>query len=122
MAFSMEFRLAAAAAYRAYGSSSEVAEELPCSASWVRRLIQVERRTGSLAPKPLKLPDNNKLGQADLDKLARLITQRPDIQLRELAEALGGKVSVPTIYRARKKLGFTRKKSPCTPPSRTGRT
>ena len=119
MAYSMEFRLAVVRAYEACGSSIEVAEELNCSQSWVRRLLQRERETGSLAPKPLKLPNNNKLDDADLTKLAELIAATPDMTLGELAEALGNKVSAPTVYRARKKLGLSRKKSPCTPLSRT---
>ena len=50
MAYSMEFRLVVAVAHEVCGSSIEVAEEHGCSESWVRRLMQVERETGSLAP------------------------------------------------------------------------
>ena len=122
MAYSMEFRLAIAAAYEACGSSIEVAQEHGCSESWVRRLMQVERQTGSLAPRPNVLPDNNKLDQDDLREIARLIAEKPDIQLKEIAAALGNKVSVPTVYRARKRLGLSRKKSRSTPRSRTAPT
>lgn len=122
MAYSMEFRVAIAAAYDVCGSSIEVAEEHGCSESWVRRLMQQERETGSLAPKPHVLPDNNKLDDEDLATIARLIAEKPDIELKEIAAALGNKVSVPTVYRARKKLGLSRKKSRSTPPSRTGLT
>jgi len=122
MAYPMEFRLAVATMYEACGSSIEVAEELGCSESWVRRLMQRERETGSLEPKPPVRPDTSKLDEADLDKLKQLINKTPDMTLAELAKALGGKVSVPTVLRARKKLGFTRKKSRSTPPSKTGRT
>ena len=122
MAYSMEFRLAIAAAYEACGSSIEVAEEHGCSESWVRRLMQVERQTGSLAPRPNVLPDNNKLDQDDLREIARLIAEKPDIQLKEIAAALDNKVSVPTVYRARKRLGLSRKKSRSTPRNKTART
>jgi hypothetical protein len=40
MAYAMEFRRAVAGAYDECGSSIEVAEDLGCSESWVRRLIQ----------------------------------------------------------------------------------
>jgi transposase len=119
MAYAMEFRLAVATAHEACGSSAEVAEAFNCSESWVRRLMQRERATGSLEPKPPRRPDTSKLDEADLDKLRALITQKPDMTLAELAAALDDKVSVPTVLRARRKLGFTRKKSPSTPPSRT---
>ena len=122
MAYSMEFRIAVAAAHEVCGSSREVAEEFGCCESWVRRLVQTERETGSLACKPPKRPDNNKLDDADLEVIARIIAEQPDIFLKELAGKLNHKVSVPTLSRACTKLGLARKKSPSTRPSRTDRT
>ena len=123
MAYAMEFRRAVAAAYDECGSSIEVAEQFHCSESWVRRLIQRRRETGgSLEPRPIKLPNNNKLNDDDLEQLQKLIRQTPDMTLAELAEALSKKVSVPTVWRATQALGLPLKKSPCTPPSRTGPT
>ena len=122
MAYSMEFRRAAAKAYDECGSSLEAAEQMGCSESWVRRLIQRRRETGSLEPLPPKLPDNNKLDEPDLEELRRLIADTPDMTLAELAAALGGKASVPTVWRATRKLNLPLKKSPSTPPSRTGPT
>ena len=123
MAYAMEFRQAVARAYDECGSSIEVAELFQCSESWVRRLIQRRRETGSLAPRPPKRPNNNKLDEDDLEQLRELIRQTPDMTLAELAEALGQKVSVPTVWRATQALGLPfKKKSPCTPPSRIART
>ena len=123
MAYQMEFRRAVAEAYDECGSSIEVAEQFKCSESWVRRLIQRRRETGgSLAPRPTKLPNNNKLGAADLEQLAELIRQTPDMTLAELAQALETKVSVPTVWRATQALGLPLKKSLSSPPSRTVRT
>src|SRR5882672_10113605 len=106
MAYSMEFREAVARAHDECGSSSEVVEQFNCSESWVRRLIQRRRLTGSLAPRPLKLPNNNKLDEKDLKRLEELIRQTPDMTLAELAEALDDKVSVPTVWRATQTLGL----------------
>ena len=122
MAYSMEFRRAAARAYDDCGSSIEVAEQFACSESWVRRLIQRRRETGSLEPLAPKLPDNSKLDEQDLEELRRLITEKPDMTLGELAEALDHKASVPTIWRATQALDLPLKKRPGTPPSRTGPT
>lgn len=122
MAYSMEFRRAVAKAYDECGSSIQVAEDFGCCESWVRRLIQRRRATGSLDPLPAKLPDNNKLDERDLEKLRRLIADTPDMTLAELAAALGGKASVPTVWRATQKLDLPLKKSPSTPPSRTAPT
>src|SRR5438552_12282199 len=112
MTYSMEFRRAVAKAYDECGSSIEVAEQFGCSESWVRRMIQRRRETGSLEPRPLKLPDNNKLDEDDLEQLAELIRQTPDMTLGELAAALTTKVSVPTVWRATQALGLVLKKSP----------
>lgn len=118
MAYPMVFREAVARAYDECGSSIEVAEQFGCSESWVRRLIQRRRETGSLAPLPMHVPDNRKLDDDDLDRLEKLIRQTPDMTLAELAEALDDKVSVPTVWRATQTLGLTLKKSPSTPPSK----
>ncbi|HXZ47324.1 MAG TPA: helix-turn-helix domain-containing protein [Pseudolabrys sp.] len=122
MTYAMEFRRAVASAYDECGSSIEVAEQFECSESWVRRLIQRRRENGSLQPKPHHVPRNNKLNERDLSRLAELIAQQPDMTLAELAEALGNKVSVPTVHRATRRLGLPLKKSRCMPPSRTGPT
>ena len=118
MTYSMEFRIAVADDYDETGSSIETAETFHCSESWVRRLIQRRRATGSLEPKPTKLPDNNKLDEHDLEQLAALVARQPDMTLAELAAALDEKVSVPTVWRATQALGLPLKKKPSTPPSR----
>jgi transposase len=118
MVYSMEFRRAVAKAYDECGSSIEVAEQLECSESWVRRLIQRRRETGSLEPLPPKRPDNTKLDDSDLEQLRQLIEGKPDMTLGELAEALENKVSVPTVWRATMALGLPLKKRPDTPASR----
>jgi transposase len=122
MTYSMEFRIAVADDYDETGSSTETAEKFSCSPSWVRRLIQRRRETGSLEPKPAVLPDNHRLDEHDLEQLAALIAQRPDMTLAELAAALDEKVSVPTVWRATQALGLPLKKKRCTPASRTAPT
>ena len=122
MAYPIEFRVLVAAAYDECGSSVEVAEEYGCSGSWVRRLVQRRREDGSLAPRTPKRPDTRKLDDDDLGHLRGLIAAKPDMTLAELAEALGNKASVPTVWRATRALGLPLKKKRSTRPSRTGRT
>jgi transposase len=117
--YSMEFRIAVAKAYDECGSSLEVAEQFNCSASWVRRLIQRRELTDSLSPLPHQHPDTRKLHEPQLEQLRQLIANKPDMTLGELAAALGNIASVPTVFRATRKLGLPLKKSPGTPPSRT---
>jgi transposase len=110
-AYSMEFRRAVAAAYEQCGSSIEVAEQFQCSESWVRRLMQRYRASDSLEPLPPVQPDNNRLDEQDLEQLRRLIEQKPDMTLGELAIALDNKVSIPTVHRAVRKLDLRLKKN-----------
>jgi transposase len=119
-AYSMEYRRLVAEAYDTCGSSDDVAAEFKCSASWVRRLIQRRRETGSLEPLPPQQPDNRKIREKELSELSELIAQAPDMTLGELADALTTKVSVPTVFRATEKLKLPLKKSPSTRPSRRG--
>jgi transposase len=120
--YSMEFRIEVAAAYDSCGSSIEVAEEKGCSESWVRRLIQQRRTTGSLSPKTPDRSGTRRLDEEDLKQLRKLIDRKPDMTLGELAEALNHKASVPTIWRAAEAMELTLKKRPRTPPSRIGPT
>jgi transposase len=120
--YPIEFRLLVAAAYDECGSSVEVADEYGCGESWVRRLVQRRREGGSLAPRTPKRPDTRKLDGDDLGHLRGLIAAKPDMTLAELAEALGNKASVPTVWRATRALELPLKKKPSTRPSRTGRT
>jgi transposase len=116
--YAMEFRRAVAKAYDQCGSSAEVAEQFDCSESWVRRLIQRRRETESLEPRPPRRPNNNKLDEHDLNRLRRLIEEKPDMTLAELAVAMDGKVSVPTIWRATQALDLPLKKRPDMPANR----
>ena len=122
MVYSMEFRRAVFAAHEECGSSSDVAEQFNCSESWVRRLAQVHRQTGSLEPRQQKKPDRRKFMPDDDAQLRALIAATPDMTLGELADALANKVSVATVWRATQRLKLPLKKSPSTPPSKTGRT
>jgi transposase len=118
----MEFRIAVAKAYDECESSIEVAEQFECSESWVRDLIARRRATGSLAPLPPQRPDTSKLDEQDLNRLRELVRVKPDMTLAELADAMGNKASVPTIWRATQRLGLPLKKRQSTPASKTAPT
>ena len=123
MAYSMDFRRAAARAYDECGSSIEVAEQLGCSESWVRRLIQRQRERGTLEPqKTARHDDQRTYDDADEQEIRHLIQRKPDATLAEVAEAMGKPASPATISRTLDRLGLPRKKSASTPPSRTART
>jgi len=122
MPYSMDFRRAVASAYDECGSSIEVAEQMDCSESWVRRLIQHRRERDTLEPlSTARHDDQRAFDDADEEKIRELIKQQPDATLQEVAKALSKKVHVSTVSRTLDRLGLPRKKSLPTPPSRTGR-
>ncbi len=123
MAYSMDFRHAVVRAYDDGNSSSEVAEQFGCSASWVRWLVRHRRAHGTLEPRsPARTDDQRTYDDADEARIRELIKARPDATLLEVAQALGKPAHASTVSRTLGRLGLPRKKSPPTPPSRTART
>jgi transposase len=123
MAYSMDFRIAAAEAYDDCGSSIEVAAQFRCSESWVRRLVQRRRERGTLEPRTTARRDDQRTyDDADERTIRELIKARPDATLAEVAEALGKPAHAGTVSRTLTRLGLPRKKSRRTPPSKAGRT
>jgi transposase len=123
MPYSMDFRRAVARAYDECGSSTEVAEQFGCCASWVRRLVQRRRENGSLEPRPHGRRDEQRsYDDADERRIRALIARRPDATLAEVVEALGKPVHAATASRTLARLGLPRKKSPRTPANNSART
>jgi transposase len=122
MTYSMDFRRAVAAAYEQCGSSIEVADQFGCCESWVRRLIQRWRETGSLEPFQHKLPDQRAYDDDDEQRIRELIRAKPDATLAEVAALLAKPVHLCTVSRTLDRLGLPRKKSPRMPRSKTVRT
>jgi len=122
-AYSMDLRQRVAAAC-AEGAESrqEIAERFAVSLSWIRRLLQRRRETGSLAPRPHGGGQPLAFGAAAADRLRRAVAQAPDATLKELARASGVACSTAAVDRALRRLGITRKKSRSGRRSRTGRT
>jgi transposase len=105
----------------------DVAEVMACSPAaarrvWQRyreeRVIEPRRHGGGHVP---QLSDEQKK-----QVLGELVAQKPDAFCRELADDLhartGVRVCRQTVGSWLAELGFTRKKSRCTRPSRSGRT
>lgn len=98
-----------------------VAEKYAVSESWVRKLKQQRRETGSIepltatpGPKPTLAPHAGRLRD--------LVQAEPDRSAEEYRDRLGVDVAPVTVWRMLRRLGLTHKKSRSTRPSRTGRT
>ena len=74
---------------RKEGSTRQIAHRFVISLSFVVRLLQLKRRTGSIEPNPHRGGRRPALGPADLERLRGLVQQQPDATLEELRERPG---------------------------------
>jgi len=120
---SMDLRERIAAAVNGGASRQSAARRFSVSASCVIKLMQRLGKTGSVAPGQMGGWKDYAL--ADHEALVRtLITERPDLTLEELQEALaqqGIRVGRSSVDRFLKARGMTLKKSRSVLPSRTER-
>ena len=108
--YSMDLRKRVVRAWDASGDADEVAATFAVSRAWVHRLVQLRRETGSLAPrKQTKFRSRVLAGQEQ--RLAALITARPDATLAELREALPTTAALSTLWLEIDRLGITVKKN-----------
>src|SRR4051812_35764926 len=92
------------------GSLRQIARRFLVSLSFVTRLLQLHRSTGSPQPRPHGGGNPGKLSPQDLERLRELVRQQPDATLEELRQRLGVACSTMTISRALRQLGLPRKK------------
>ena len=95
---------------RGDGTLGQIARRFLVSVSFITRLLQLHRSTGSLEPKPHGGGNPAVLLPEDLEQLRELVRQQPDATLEELRQRLGDSCSLMTISRALRKLGLPRKK------------
>ena len=123
-AYSLDLRERVAAACQQPGRTiGAVAAQFSVSVSFVEKLLQRQRTSGSLAPLPLRGGPAPCLDASSRADLGACLRQQPDATLDELRvwlAALGGPVvSVATMGRAVQALDWRRKKRASTPPSAT---
>jgi transposase len=95
---------------RGEGTIRQIAERFLVSVSFVTRLLQLHRSSGSVEPRPHGGGNPSVLTPEDLERLRELIRKRPDATLQECAMHLGSLCSLMTISRALKRLELPRKK------------
>jgi transposase len=92
------------------GSIRWIARIFRVSTSFIVRLLQRRRATGTLAPEPHRGGPPPALGPGDLERLAALVRAQPDATLEQLKQQGGFQCSLKTLWYALDHLGLTRKK------------
>ena len=95
---------------RGDGTIHQIAERFLVSVSFVTRLLQRYRGTGSVEPRPHGGGNPAVLTPEDLERLREFIRKQPDATLEECRTHLGVSCSLMTISRALTQLGLPRKK------------
>jgi transposase len=95
---------------RGEGSLRQIAQRFLVSVTFVTRLLQLHRSTGSLQPQPHGGGNPPVQGPKDLERLREFIQQQPDATLEECRQHLGVSCSLMTLSRALRQLGLPRKK------------
>src|SRR5262249_22698043 len=88
----------------------QIAARFLVSVSFVTRLLQLHRTTGSVEPRPHGGGHPAVLTPGDLERLREFIREQPDATLEECRRHLGSSCSLATICRALSRLGLPRKK------------
>jgi len=120
-AYSMDLRQRVWADCQAGMTTPAVATKYSVSQSWVRRLKQRQRATGSIAPRPPGPGRPVALAPHDA-RLRELVRADPDATLTELRQRLGVSVSISTVSEYLRRINFSFKKRSSGRPSRTGPT
>jgi transposase len=92
------------------GSRRQIARRFAVDVSTITRLLQLRRQTDSIDPRPRGGGRDPALDHHALERLRRLVEERPDATLRDLQTRLGVGGSIMIVWRALKTLGITRKK------------
>jgi len=121
-AYSMDLRERVVAACDDGLGTAEVAETFAVSASWVRRLQQRRRETGSIAPRVPARHGPAPVLAAEAERLCAAVRDHPGETAADYRDRLGLAVTPLTVWRMLRRLGLTFKKSRSAPASRTAPT
>ena len=120
-AYSMDLRQRVWVDCQAGMTTLAVALKYSVSQSWVRRLKQRHKATGSLDPRPLS-PGRPVILAPHEDRVRTLVRDDPDATLAELRQRLGVEVSIGALCNYLRRLKLSFKKRSSGRPSKTGPT
>lgn len=104
------------------GTRQEIAHRYRVSLGMVKKLLQQRRRTGDIGPRHHHSGRKPMIVQAHHRQMRTLLSQKPDLTLKELRQAVALHCSLPAIHYALQKIGLTYKKRRSGPANKTVRT
>ena len=107
--------------YQQNKSTRQIADALGYCQAAVRRVRQHLKERGTLEPATHLCGAKGFFTQERQERVRQLILEKPDRTLEDLCQQMDRPVAVSTMDTWTRKLGFSFKKSPSTPPNKTGR-
>ena len=103
------------------GTKKEIAETFSVSTSWIRKLLQRRRETGSIEPLPCTQGRKPAFRDHQLQELNDFVKRYPDATLEEIRESFADRVncSIVAVHNALKRLEWRYKKNRYMPASKT---
>jgi transposase len=92
-------------------SMGEIAKRFRIPKGTVQNILERYRDAGTVEPKPQNAGRKPAFGEKALRRLEQDVLRHPDSTLEELRDRSGLTVSLVTVHKTLKRLGFTRKKS-----------
>ena len=95
------------------GTKKEIAKTFSVSVSWIRKLLQRRRETGSIEPLPRTQGRKPAFRDHQLQELNDFVKRYPDATLEEIRESFADRVncSIVAVHNALKRLEWRYKKN-----------
>ena len=95
------------------GTKKEIAETFSVSVSWIQKLFQRRKQTGSIKPLPRTQGRKPAFRDQNIQELNDFVKKYPDATLEEIREAFEGRVdcSIQAVANALKRLDWRYKKN-----------
>ena len=95
------------------GTKKEIAKTFSVSVSWIRKLLQRRRETGSIKPLPRTQGRKPAFRDHQLQELNDFVKRYPDATLEEIRESFADRVncSIVAVHNALKRLEWRYKKN-----------
>lgn len=107
---------------REEGTREQIAARYQVSLGMVKKLLQQRRKTGDIGPRHRFSGRKPKILGRHREQMRTLLSQKPDLTLKELRSAMQLNCSLPAIHYVLEELGLTYKKRHSVPAHRTVQT